>query len=118
MLDTIACAKPLVKEGINAPNFKLQTRSYPLIQGDFSALKPWTRFPYAVLMPQSITENILTRLLQERGIQVVRPLKLCGLQEVRDGLEASFEGGHNVKARYVIAADGSRSTVISSTFDP
>lgn len=83
---------------------------------DFNQLKPSTRYPYVLVIPQTVTERVLGELVQEIGISVYRPFKVIGLHpDVRDHNYTSvlFESGHSVREKYVIGADGARSVVSS-----
>lgn len=90
----------------------LSDRSKRLLGVDFTFLAPYTRFPFILLLPQSTTEEILEAHLKKVGIQIARSEKAVGLRGGNDGdWEVSFESGKIVKARYVVGADGARSSV-------
>ncbi|KII89159.1 hypothetical protein PLICRDRAFT_687604 [Plicaturopsis crispa FD-325 SS-3] len=113
-LDTVGCADSLVELGIPATTLKVNNRTnmHPVVQADFSAaLTGKTKFPFVLALPQNVTERVLTEHLAARGVQVRRPYKVAGLKEVDDGMEVSFESGECIKTKYVVGADGSRSTV-------
>lgn len=81
---------------------------------DFRPLNSSTKFPYLLIIPQTVSEGILAEHVRAAGIKVLRPFKTVGLQANRhDNRYTSvlFEGGQTVKARYVIGADGARSAV-------
>ncbi|MEV4670429.1 FAD-dependent monooxygenase [Actinomadura sp. NPDC049382] len=74
-----------------------------------------TAFPYAVLLPQHTTEEIILARLRELGGGVHRPLKLSGMEQADDEVVAvvADAGGeeHTVRAKYLVGADGTRSDV-------
>ena len=81
---------------------------------DFTSLKGHTRYPYALLVSQYSTERVLEKRAEELGIIVERPHQLIGFSdnEDEDGLiVATFDNGEKIKTKYIIGADGSRSTV-------
>ncbi|MET8468833.1 FAD-dependent oxidoreductase [Streptomyces sp. NPDC006422] len=75
--------------------------------------EPTEQIPYAEgwLIPQSRTQEVLYGRLRELGGEVRFGAALCGLDQDTDGATATFEDGSTVRARYVVAADGGRSTV-------
>jgi len=87
-----------------------------LIKADFGALNSHTVYPYVDVIRQQTTEQILAKQVEERGIKIIRGFCANGLQDSPDGLVVNFENGQNIVARYVIAADGSKS--ISVGRDP
>ena len=90
------------------------TPSGLLYRIDFASLKGHTRHPYGLIVSQYSTERVLERKIEEMGIRVERPYRLVGLSddEDQDGLiVATFDNGEKIKTKYVIGADGSRSTV-------
>ncbi|KAL4068106.1 hypothetical protein J3A83DRAFT_3811611 [Scleroderma citrinum] len=96
-LDTIGCADDLVTTGTKLPFFTLATRSIAtLVRVPFELLKPYTRYPYGLVIPQSLTEHILEQKLASFGVTLA---------------DVTFEDGQVITAKYIIAADGARSTV-------
>jgi 2-polyprenyl-6-methoxyphenol hydroxylase-like FAD-dependent oxidoreductase len=90
----------------------LSDRSKTFLGVDFSCLAPYTRFPFVLLLPQTVTEEVLEAHLQAAAIEVVKGEKASGLRVSDDGdLEISFESGKVIKAHYVVGADGARSSV-------
>ena len=92
-------------------------RNDSLLMGvDFNGLVGKTNFPYYLLVPQHVTEDILAKKLKELGIPVFRPYKAVGMREnLRDGrsVDVSFENGQSITAQYVVGADGGQSVVCS-----
>ena len=90
-------------------------RRTSFLGAEFACLAPYTRFPYVLLVPQSVTEEVLEARLEAEGIQIVKPEKACGLRVGDEGyLEVSFESGKVIETQYVIGADGARSSVSRS----
>ena len=105
VLDRIGAAAPLVEAGIPAPRFTIRDRDRTLVPLRFDPLP--TRYPYALMVPQSTTEQVLHDRLLAAGGRVLRGHEAVGL----DGGEVTFAGGERVHARYVVAADGMHSTI-------
>ena len=93
-------------------------RTDTLLMGtDFNGLVGKTRFPFYVLLPQNITEEILGQKLKEVGINVFRPYKLVDMRENPNDsrvVDVSFENGQSITAEYVVGADGAQSAVSAS----
>lgn len=90
----------------------LSNRSNTLLGVDFACLAPYTRFPFVLLLSQTVTEEVLETHLQAAAIKVVKAERASGLGVNNDGdLEVSFDSGKVVKAKYVVGADGVRSSV-------
>ncbi|KDR69581.1 hypothetical protein GALMADRAFT_104035 [Galerina marginata CBS 339.88] len=110
-LHDIGCSGPFIERGNHAKYMRVSKGQRRLVKANFGTLKNITEFPYALLISQSETEEILLDMLQTFGVQVVRPLRVSDMQALPDGIKVVFESGEVVKAQYVVGADGSRSTV-------
>lgn len=114
MLDLLCCAEPLVKAGACHHAIKSFNGTKLLTMANFDSLKGKTKYPFALLVPQTETESVLGARVQELGISVYRPFKVVGLHPYRQDpnyTEVLFEDGQVIRARYVIGADGAKSTV-------
>jgi 2-polyprenyl-6-methoxyphenol hydroxylase-like FAD-dependent oxidoreductase len=69
--------------------------------------------PYAEpwMVPQWRTQEILLARLEELGGRVAFGREAAGLTQDEDGVTVRFASGADLRARYVVAADGGRSTV-------
>ena len=113
-LDIIGCADDIISQGGKTTGLEIGTRSSALIYPDPSYLKGYTNHPYAILIPQSLTEHVLVTKLSSFGVQIQRPLRVVGMnRNTGDALltDVVFEDGRVVSAKYVIGADGARSVV-------
>ncbi|MFF8768873.1 FAD-dependent monooxygenase [Kitasatospora sp. NPDC015120] len=76
---------------------------------------PTVPFPAVWMLPQWRTQELLHDRLRELGGEVAFGTALSGLDQYPDRVEARLTGpdgtGHTVAARYLVAADGGRSTV-------
>ncbi|CAM5693519.1 FAD-dependent oxidoreductase [Streptomyces aurantiogriseus] len=72
--------------------------------GDSPYTGPW-------MVPQWRTQEILLARLEELGGRVAFGRELVGFDQDAEGVTAYFASGADVRARYVVAADGGRSTL-------
>ncbi|MGW2251029.1 FAD-dependent monooxygenase [Kitasatospora sp. NPDC001660] len=73
-----------------------------------SEAEPYTE---TLMLPQWRTQRVLHGRLRELGGDVAFGRELVGLAQDADGVSAEFADGGRVRARYLVAADGGRSTV-------
>ena len=88
-----------------------------LLGVEFDGLIGKTHFPFSILIPQHMTEATLNQKMEDAGVTAFRPYKAVGMREnPKDSrlVDVSFENGKSITARYVIGADGPRSTVHAS----
>ncbi|MEU5908544.1 FAD-dependent oxidoreductase [Micromonospora sp. NPDC047527] len=108
VLDLVGAAAPLVAQGVRSPGFTVRDRDRVLLRVPFHDLP--SRFPYALLVSQAVTEAVLAGQLADLGVRVRRPSRLTGLSPTGDGVLAQVDG-EALRARYVVGADGLHSTV-------
>ena len=90
-------------------------RSLNLLVGvDFDGIIGKTNFPFVLILPQHITENVLMQKLADVGVSILQPYKAVGMRKnSKDSqlVDVSFENGQSITAQYVIGADGGKSAV-------
>ncbi|MGN9803237.1 FAD-dependent oxidoreductase [Micromonospora sp. L32] len=109
MLDRIGAAAPLVARGAASRRFTVRDRDRVLFGVGFGELP--SRYPYALLVSQAVTEAVLTDRLTALGGRVHRPHEVSSLDRDAAGAVVGFADGGRVRARWVIGADGMHSTV-------
>lgn len=86
-----------------------------LLSIDFDdALIGKSLLPFCLLVPQHMTEAALRQRLENVGVTTFQPYKAVRMHEnPKDSrlVDVSFNNGQSITARYVIGADGPRSTV-------
>jgi 2-polyprenyl-6-methoxyphenol hydroxylase-like FAD-dependent oxidoreductase len=114
-LDLIGCADTMIERGVKFSAMNYYDRDFNLLLGvDFNGIIGKTNFPFILLLPQNITEDILIEKLANVGVPVFRPYKAVGMRKnSKDSqlVDVSFENGHSITAKYVVGADGSKSAI-------
>jgi len=109
VLEPYGVAGVLAAQGIHAPQFTIRDRDKVLITVPFDRLP--TAYRYTLLVSQAVTEAVLLHRLNELGGGVLRPYELTDLEQSGGGVTATFAGGEQIRARYLVGADGMHSTV-------
>ena len=112
-LRAIDVTDELVRRGLIVPRFTVRDRDRALVTIDFDELPG--RHPYTLMVPQDITEAVLTGRLDELGGTIDRGHELARLDQDPAGVTATMRGGEIVRASYVVGADGMHSAVREQT---
>ncbi|MEU4827825.1 FAD-dependent monooxygenase [Actinomadura citrea] len=99
----------LVERGIIVPRFTVRERDRVLLTVEFGDLP--TDFPYTLLVPQNVTEEVLLGRLHAAGGLVHRPFEVTDLAQDEDGVTATLADGERIRAAYAVGTDGMHSTV-------
>ncbi|KAG2360118.1 hypothetical protein BDR07DRAFT_1378239 [Suillus spraguei] len=113
-LASINAADGLLSQAIKGKSVRLTSRSSQIFQARFDHLKKYSTHPYALFIPQNVTEPVLGQKLQSLGVQVQRPHRVVGMKQNDEDsriTDVLFEDGQVIRARYIIGADGARSTI-------
>jgi len=113
VLREIGIAEQLVERGVIVPRFTVRDHDRALLSVDFGTLP--TDFPFTLLVPQNITEELLLERLHAVGGAVHRPVELAAVATDDDGVTATMADGSTVRARYAVGADGMHSTLREHT---
>jgi len=108
-LHSIDVTGELVRRGTIVPRFTVRDRDRALLKIDFDGLPG--RHPYTLMLPQDVTELVLTSRLGALGGTVHRGHELARLDQDADGVTATMLGGGTVRASFVVGADGMHSAV-------
>jgi 2-polyprenyl-6-methoxyphenol hydroxylase-like FAD-dependent oxidoreductase len=113
VLDEIGVTGELCRRGIVVPRFTIRDRDRVLLHVPFGDLP--TRYPYTLMLPQDVTERILTGRLIAGGGTVHWRHQLTGVENSDRGATATVAGPggteHKIRARYVAGCDGMHSAV-------
>jgi len=105
VLEEFDVSRRMVEQGLISRHFAIREGNRPLLELDFAGLP--SRYPFALMLPQSATEAILLQRLRELGGEVRRPVTVTRL--LPDGVE--LDTGETITARYVVGADGMHSVI-------
>jgi 2-polyprenyl-6-methoxyphenol hydroxylase-like FAD-dependent oxidoreductase len=109
VLQPLDVSRELVRRGLIVPRFAVRDRDRVLMTIDFDGLP--TQYPYTLMIPQDVTEQVLLERLHSAGGRVQRPCQLTGLAQDSDGVSATMADGATIRAAYLVGADGMHSTV-------
>lgn len=109
VLEPTGVVNRLTAQGIHAPRFTVRDRDRILVPLRFDRLP--TRYPYALMISQAVTEAVLLDRFVELGGEVLRPRTVVGVAQDGDGVTATLEDGPPIRARYLVGADGMHSVV-------
>src|SRR5437588_8399607 len=114
MLDGLGAAKPLIAQGLIAPQFQYRTKRDGLIaQFDFAAIADATAHPFRLQCEQSrLTRILLQRLRHEDKFAVAFSSPVRDVAAAADRVDVTVERngrGAIETGRFLIGADGARS---------
>src|SRR5213075_3515146 len=89
MLDRLGAAKPLIAQGLIAPQFQYRTKRDGLIaQFDFAAIADATAHPFRLQCEQSkLTRILLEALRGEKNFEIAFSSTVCGVSQTANGVE-------------------------------
>ncbi|HZY19217.1 MAG TPA: FAD-dependent oxidoreductase [Ramlibacter sp.] len=109
VLEPLGVTERLVGAGLQAGRFTVRDRDRVLVPIDFTTLP--TRYPYALMVSQEVTEAVLLQRTREAGVQVRRPLALQSFTQDAEGVTAILDDGSRPRFRFLVGADGMHSAV-------
>ncbi len=112
VLEPYGVADRLAAHGIHTPVFTIRDRDKVLMPVPFGGLP--TAYPYTLMISQADTEAHLLARLEELGGKVIRPARVSRVEHDADGVTAALDDGQQIRAAYLIGADGLNSTVRQS----
>lgn len=109
VLEPLGVADRLVPLGLQARRFSIRDRDRVLVPIAFDGLP--TPYPYTLMVSQAVTESVLAQRGRELGVQVLRPRSLRSLTQDERGVQALLDDGSEMRARFLVGADGMHSAV-------
>jgi 3-(3-hydroxy-phenyl)propionate hydroxylase len=117
MLAELGLVEEVIQRGLIEPKFRIWDRATRelIVEFDFNVLAHDTRFPYVVQCEQHKLANMgIAHLGGFPHASIEFCTRVTGVEQFDDRVEASVEsrgGRRAVRGRYLIGADGGRSTV-------
>ncbi len=109
VLDELGTAPELIARGRRAEEITVREGARRLLRVPFDGLP--TRFPFALVVPQYETEDVLASRLRQLGGEVHRPYEVTGVTQDAEGATLAMASGQTLRAAYVVGADGMHSVV-------
>ncbi len=112
VLEPLGITDRLVARGLKVSDFRLRDRDHVLLTMNFDHIP--SKYRFALLCPQNVTEEVLGERIAELGGAIERPRVLQALHPQEDHVIARISDGdsfQDVEARWVVGCDGSRSFV-------
>jgi 2-polyprenyl-6-methoxyphenol hydroxylase-like FAD-dependent oxidoreductase len=112
VLEPLGIVPDLHALGVKVPIFRVRDRDHALITIDFRDLP--SAYPYTLMCPQSDTEAVLLRRLEDLGGKVVRPCTVTAMRPKGEGVDIvvrNTDEEHTIRAHYVAGCDGMHSIV-------
>ncbi len=109
VLRPLGITDSLLAKGKAVSRFTIRDRNRVLLPIDFTNLP--SEFNFALMLSQAVTEQILIDKLRAIQSPPLRPHKLTGFIQNADSVEARFDNGRNIRARFLVGADGMHSKV-------
>lgn len=116
ILGSLGITDKMQAEGLPLDRFTVRDRDDALLQIGFEDLP--SEFKQILMIPQPRTEAILTSRLKELGGGVCRNVEAIGVWQEQDYVvvrTATPDGEETVRARFVVGADGMRSSMRNAT---
>lgn len=108
VLEPLGLTDALRAVGLIVPRFSARDRDRVLVALRFDGLP--TAYAYLLMIPQSATEALLARRLNELGGEIHRPLAATALRPDGEHTIVATAAGA-IRARYVVGCDGMHSLV-------
>ena len=113
LFDDAGCAKDFIPAGMRATGARISNGTDMVAQITFDSID--SRFPYALMIPQSESERILEEKLSAAGVKVERRTELTGFKDYGAGIEATLKKAdgstETIAADWLAGCDGAHSTV-------
>jgi 3-(3-hydroxy-phenyl)propionate hydroxylase len=116
MLDALGAAKPLVAQGLVAPQFQYRTRADGLLaQFDFATIADQTKHPHRLQCEQSkLTRILYDALAANADFEIVFGARVTSVEQDAGSVTLGLERNGRSESRtgrWLIGADGARSEV-------
>jgi len=115
MLEEFGAAKPLIAQGLVAPQFQYRTRAGVIATFDFAAIADATRHPFRVQSEQfKLTRILHEQLCQQPAFRIEFGSRVVGVEQDDTAVHVTLDRNGSAErrsGRWLIGADGGRSDV-------
>jgi 2-polyprenyl-6-methoxyphenol hydroxylase-like FAD-dependent oxidoreductase len=108
-LESIGVTAELARRGVRAQKFTIRDRDRTLVQIPFGQLP--TTYPFTLMVSQADTEEVLRNRLAQLGGGVRWNCAVTRVDAEADFARVTLDDGSEIRARYVVGADGMHSKV-------
>ncbi|MBX9945376.1 MAG: FAD-dependent monooxygenase [Reyranella sp.] len=113
LLDDAGYAQAFIPAGLIAHGAQISTGKEIMAKVTLDSID--SRFPYALMIPQSETERVLEERLAAAGVTVERRVELAGFTDTGASVEATLRRAdgfsESLSADWLVGCDGAHSTV-------
>ncbi|MDD5199293.1 MAG: FAD-dependent monooxygenase [Terrimicrobiaceae bacterium] len=113
LMDRMGCTASFVAAGFKAPGASVSAGGQQLAHLSLGEVA--SPYPYALMIPQSDTERLLTQHLQSLGITPERTVELMHFSDSADGVVSTLRHAdgreESVESSWLLGCDGAHSTV-------
>lgn len=116
MLEQLGVSDTMCEQGLKLHDFTIRDRGRALVSMHFDNLP--SKYSFLLMLPQEATEKILSDQLLARGGSIYRSVTATSIKQENYGAKVAIATAHGeseIKARYVIGADGMHSIVRKSS---
>jgi 2-polyprenyl-6-methoxyphenol hydroxylase-like FAD-dependent oxidoreductase len=115
LLAKMGVAHTAIERGLKTPLFNISSDGKRLISIDFREYLRESPYPYALMLPQHETEQVLTEHLQSQGGAIAWQTELISFAQDEQGVEAELRHAdgtvERVRVGWLVGCDGAHSTV-------
>jgi len=112
LLDNIGIVDTFLSQGNVCNAFDMYDCGKPLVNAVFDNIE--SKYPFALMIPQSNSEKILYEHLKSYGIEVERETELTKIKQTNDDVEVAIKTKYGsleiMSCKYLIGCDGAHST--------
>jgi 2-polyprenyl-6-methoxyphenol hydroxylase-like FAD-dependent oxidoreductase len=115
-LEPLGVADQFAARGLKLKHFRIRDRDRALLDLSFDQLK--SPHPYLLMLPQDVTETVLTERLSALGGTIHRGVTATAVRQSDEAAQVTVTtpaGERTIRARYVVGGDGMHSTVRAAT---